>query len=293
MDFEDFIESGKIASKVREKSKSLVKVGESALSIVENIEELILSYGALPAFPVNISINSIAAHYTPSLSSQLTIRENDVVKIDIGVSLNGAITDTAYTVDFSNKHTALIQACEKSLEEAIKLMKPGTIIDSISEVIESTIKSYGFLPVSNLTGHLIKRNILHAGVELPNVVRKIQYKLKEGDIFAVEPFASTGSGYVVDCDEVEIFSFLQKKPLRSLAAREIQDYIIKNYGYLPFAQRWLEKKFPPLAVNAALREMILNKSIVNYPVLKDSGKGIVAQAEHTILILDQPIILTR
>jgi methionyl aminopeptidase len=289
---EDFIESGKIASRVREESRKLIMVEESMLDIAETIEQMIMEEGAKCAFPLNISVNEQAAHFTPETGCTRVLSENDVVKVDMGVSLNDALSDTAYTVDLSGKNGKLVEASESALKEAIRLMLPGTPISEISAKVEDTIKSYGFLPISNLTGHMIKKGLLHAGVEVPNVRTSIPYILQEGDIFAIEPFASAGSGFVQDTDQVEIFSLINPKPLRLPQARRIEEHIMREYRLLPFAQRWLDSKHSRLMVNSALKEMMAQRIVVSYPVLKDSGDGLVSQAEHTILVEEKPLVLT-
>ncbi|MFH1684794.1 MAG: type II methionyl aminopeptidase, partial [Candidatus Micrarchaeota archaeon] len=195
-EIEAFKESGKLASKIREDSKRLIMVGESLLDIAETIEQMIEEDGAKPAFPVNISINDIAAHYTPEAGSEASLGETDLVKIDMGLELNGGLSDTAYTIDLSNQNEKLVTASEDALEKAIAAIKPGMRVGEIGDVIEQTIKGYGFKPISNLSGHMIKSNELHAGVEIPNIKTQDPYELKEGEIFAVEPFATTGNGYV-------------------------------------------------------------------------------------------------
>lgn len=290
---QEYIQSGKIASKVREDSKKLIMIDESLLDIAETIEQLISEEGAKCAFPPNISVNAQAAHFTPESGCEKVLGENDVVKIDLGVSLNNVLTDTAYTIDLGGKYEKLVEASEKALEEAIMLMTPGKKVGEIGAKIEETIKSFGFVPISNLRGHLIKKGLLHAGIEIPNVKCDMAYMLKEGDVFAVEPFASTGSGFVEDSEEVEVFSLINPKPLRMNEARKIQAEIITEYGLLPFAQRWLNKKHSKLIVDMTLREMVAQKIVVSYPVLKDSGDGIVSQAEHTILVGEGPIVLTE
>lgn len=292
-DKEDFIQSGKIASKVREESKKLIMVDGSLLDVAECIEQMINEEGARPAFPVNISLNARAAHFTPEINCELMLNENDLVKVDLGVVLNDAIVDTAYTIDLSGKNGELVKASEKALKEAIKLMTPNTKIAEISATVEKTIKDFGFLPISNLTGHMIKKGLLHAGVEVPNVKTSIAYTLQEGDIFAIEPFASSGSGFVQDTNQVEIFSLACPKPLRMPHARKIQEHIIKEYKSLPFAQRWLDSKYSRLLVNTALKDMITRKVLISYPILKDSGNGLVSQAEHTVLVEETPIVLTK
>ncbi|MEM2908602.1 MAG: type II methionyl aminopeptidase [Candidatus Bilamarchaeaceae archaeon] len=294
-DVDDFRTVGRLAAKIREESKRLIMVDEPLLDIAETIEQMIVAEGAKPAFPVNISVNDIAAHFTPTINDTRTIDENMVVKVDIGVALNGAIGDTAYTIDLSGKSGQLIKATEDALENAIKEMKPDKKVGEIGGVIEETAKKHGYKTISNLSGHKIKTGILHAGVDVPNLRTDDDYVLKEGDIFAVEPFLTTGAGYVIDTDEVNIFSFYDVGAVKMRQSKKIFEYILTEYGVLPFAERWVIRAFSSkLLVNAALKEMLEGKILKGYPVLKEAGGGIVAQAEHTVLITsDGNEVLTR
>ncbi len=281
----DFKQAGKIASKIREESRSLIMVGESLLDVAETIEQMIKEEGAKPAFPVNISINEIAAHYTPEFGSESSLGETDLVKVDLGIEVNGALSDTAYSVDLSGKNEKLVQASQDALAKAIATIKPGVNVGSIGAVVEETIKSFGFKPISNLAGHMIRSNELHAGIDIPNVKTDDPYEFQEGDIFAVEPFATNGAGYVEDLEQVEIFSVYMPANIRMRQSRKIAEYVLKNFGTLPFAERWIRKEFTSrLLVSAALKEMLQSHLLRGYPVLREAGKGLVAQTEHTILV---------
>lgn len=284
-ELEDFRRAGKMAAKIREESKSLIMVGEPLLDIAETIEKMMEDEGSRPAFPVNISLNEIAAHYTPEFGSERVLEENDLVKVDLGLEVNGAISDTAYTIDLSDKNAELVKAAEDALGKAIEVIKAGVKVGEVGAAIEETITGYGFKPIANLSGHMIKSNELHAGVEIPNIKTDDPYVLQEGDIFAVEPFSTTGSGYVEDLEQVEIFSIYQPSSVRMRQSRQIVDFVLKNYGMLPFAERWVRKEFKSkLLVSAALKELLKNHFIRGYPVLREVSRGLVAQAEHTVMV---------
>ncbi len=285
---EEFIEAGKIGSKIREESKQLINIGEGLLDIAETVEGMIKEEGGQPAFPVNVSINNIAAHYTPEFEDKGVIGEKDLVKIDLGVELNGAISDTAYTLDLSGEHEKLVEASKKGLEKAIEVMKPGTTIGEVGGAVEEVIRGYGFKPIANLTGHRISTGMLHTGIDIPSIRTEDPYQLQVGEIYAVEPFATDGKGFVSDTDQVEIFSLYMPGSLRMRESRKLLNFIISNYGMLPFAERWLIKEFrSKLLLKNALKEMLRMQVIKAYPVLKEAGDGLVSQAEHTVLIEEE------
>jgi methionyl aminopeptidase len=286
-EIESFREAGKVAARIREESKSLVMVDAQLLDIAETIEKMIEDEGAKPAFPVNISINEIAAHYTPEHECEAVLGEDDLVKIDLGIDIDGALSDTAYTIDLGGQRDKLVESSQKALDSAIDAIKPGTQVGEIGGIIEDTITEYGYRPISNLTGHMIKSNALHAGIEIPNVRNNTPYAFKEGDIFAVEPFATDGGGMVEDLQQVEIFSVYQPGSVRMRQSRRIIEYVLKNFGMLPFAERWLRKEFgSKLLVGAAIKELLKHHVLRGYPVLREIDKGMISQAEHTVLVTD-------
>lgn len=292
---DDFREAGKITAKIIEESKRLIMVGEPLLDIAEYIEQMIEKEGAVPAFPVNLSTNSIAAHYTPNVDDKRTIEENDLLKVDIGVSINGAIGDSAYTTDLSGKNQQLVDVAKEALDAMIKAIKPGVKIGELGAIPEGIAKKYGLKTINNLSGHMIKTGLLHAGVDIPNVKTDDDYEIKAGEIYAIEPFITNGAGYVVETDEVGIFGFYGTGNISMRQSKKILEQIIKEYKLLPFAERWVVRKFnSKLLVNAALREMLENHIITGYPVLKDAKDGLVSQAEHTVLVnADGCEILTK
>jgi methionyl aminopeptidase len=286
-ELELFYEAGKIGARIREKSRKLVSPGKPILEIVQAIEHMIDDEGVAPAFPPTVCLNEIAAHFTPEIGSEIVIGEKDIVKVDLGVSLDGALSDTAYTVDIGGEYPDLIKACDESLNSAIKTIAPDVMAGEVGEVIEKTISSYGLRPIANLSGHMIERNTLHAGINIPNVGTKDSYALEEGDIFAVETFATDGAGYVDEVGKPAIFSAEEPSKMKIGRSRKIVEFIQNKYESLPFTDRWLIREFGSrLQVGLAMKELMANFSIVDHPPLKEVRGGMVSQSEHTILVTD-------
>jgi methionyl aminopeptidase len=279
-----FSEAGGIAAEVMEKAYKKVKEGVKLLEVADFAEGLIVEMGAKPAFPINISINERAAHYTPDIDDPAVFLQGDLVKLDIGVHVNGYIGDIARSKAVGGGHKELIAAAEAALENAISALKPGVKTNEIGGVVEKTIKDYGFLPVSNLTGHMLTEWNLHGGTVVPNVRTMAGYKFKEGDVFAIEPFSTDGAGRVVDEPNAMIFRFLTDKPLRMREARLILTHVKDNYSTLPFAERWVAGLVPKFKLGLALRQLVSTKSFHAYHILKEKEGGLVAQAEHSIRI---------
>ena len=286
-EIDNFIEAGKVTAKIREESKRLIMIGGSVNDAIETIENMIIDEGVGFAFPVNISINNIAAHFTTTVGDkELLFGENDVVKVDLGCEVNGALGDTAYTVDLGDKHSKLLEASKTALDNALKHVKPGINVSELGKIIEDTITSFGYKPIKNLSGHKIVPGILHAGVNIPNYADAGEdYVLKEGDVFACEPFATNGEGFVIDKDDVRIFSLIDISNVNMRQSRKILEYIVEKFKFLPFAERWIYSKFKSkLLVRAAFKELLEKRIIMGYPVLIEAGGGLVSQFEHTFLV---------
>ena len=288
----DFIKASRISAEVLEYGKTLIKKGNSLLDATEKIENKIFELGGKPAFPVQISCDDIAAHFCAAEDDK-TIFENQVVCLDLGVHVNGAIGDNAYTIDLSGKYKELVESAQKALEEALKIVNVGTELREIGKTINDTIKSYGFNPVRNLSGHGLELYDIHTNPTLPNFDNGDKTKLTKNMTFAIEPFATTGAGVVGEKGHPTVFMMRNKKPVRSPITREVLKEI-ESYENLPFAERWLTRKFGAKA-NFALRELNQLGIIHQFPPLVETSKGIVSQAEHSILIdgEGEVVVLTK
>lgn len=289
--YDNYIFAGTVASKARKFGIGLLKPDASLLDIAEKVESKIIEEGAGLAFPVNISINEIAAHFSPRADDErLTLKKGDVVKLDLGSHVDGYIADTAITVEIgSNNYCSMIEASSKALENVIDFIKPKVNLFEIGEVVEKTIQSYGFKPISNLTGHSMQRYILHAGKTVPNV-SDLSYKnkLKIDDVLAIEPFATDGAGHVVTGEGSNIY--LCKNTFNPRLIRNNREKLMFNkakeiFKTLPFAQRWFDKRFSNS--DNLLRKLSFLGMIKHYPQLIDADKGIVTQKEHTVIIKEE------
>jgi methionyl aminopeptidase len=297
--FQKYRRAGKIVAEVREKAKKIVHEGMPIIDLCEKVEALIREKGGQPAFPCNVSVNEIAAHFTSPPQDKRTIPEKSIVKIDLGAHVDGYIADSAVTVSFNPEYESLVETAERALEKAVEILRPGLPISQFGSIIQGTIKSYGCKPVSNLTGHQIGRYLIHTGKSLPNVPpivpRFSLAKIGVGEVYGVEPFVTVpdAAGKVKSGSEACIFRFLKPKNLKNTDAKRLLDYVKKNFQTLPFTERWLKGIVPENRYKAAFSELLSSRSLMAYPVfIEESGKP-VAQAEHTVMILkDGCLVLT-
>lgn len=294
-----YLKAGKVLAEARQEAiQKIIRPGAKILDVAEFIEKKILGKGCGLAFPVNISIDEQAAHYTPAASDAREIKEGELVKIDIGAHFDGFVADSAFT--YCSVKNNLVDGVEKIIEASIKVLEPGLAVYEIADAIEPVLKELNIGLIVNLTGHGVGQNMFHAPPTIPSIKNKIDYRLQEGDCIAIEPFACQMNGYVKESGTVEIYRYLQDRPVRSADARQILEYIKKNFGPFPFAKRWLMRPvkagleaFQPGKVSMALKQLEMAGSLETHPVLKEVEGKKVAQAEHTIYIKEKPVVTTK
>jgi len=286
-----YVKAGKIAAEALKFGKELIKPGVLVVEVLDKIEEKILSLGGEIAFPAQISLNETAAHYCPLLGDETKFKDQ-LIKVDVGVHIDGYIADTALSVDLSGKYSELLKASQEALDKALSIIKPGLAVGEIGRVIHETITSFGFSPVKNLSGHGLDQYNVHTRPTIPNFDTGDDRVLEEGMVFAVEPFATNGAGAVYESGEAGVFMLTEKRQVRSPISREVLKEI-DTYNGLPFAKRWLQKKFGA-KVGFAFRELNQLGCLKGFPPLVDEGKGMVSQAEHSVIVTsDGANVFTR
>ena len=283
-ELEKWKEAGKLAHDALHFGKKLIEEGKSMLDITEKIENYVCNNGGKLAFPTNLAINNVGAHWTPSTKTTEKFQKGDIVKLDVGVHIDGYIGDNALTVEVgTEKYGKLIDTSREALNAAIEVAGPGINVSMIGYAVQTTIENRGYKPIANLTGHGIKRYNLHSGISVPNVKENDGAVLKPGDIIAIEPFVTDGAGRVGGKRNSNIYHVRQVRNIRDEKAAEMIDEIQHRYKGLPFAERWLHDIQTNDATNS-LTKLMRAGIISYYPVLDELGKGMVAQSEHTVLI---------
>ena len=276
--YDAYREAGALARKVLHQGAGLVKEGASLLDMVEATEAMVTEGGALLAFPLNVSFNEAAAHDTAMPGDERTFARGDLVKVDLGVQIEGYIADTAMTVDLGD-HAVLVEASRAALEAAIAAVRPGITTGELGTIIQATIEEHGYRPVANLTGHGLDRYDLHAKPSIPNVAMAGGAVIEEGMVFAIEPFATTGSGKVGEATRVEIYRQVAARPTRLPSAKRVLEAARPRRG-LPFSRRWVPGDKVEIGLMTLVRAGILHP----FPMLHDEPGSFVSQAEHTLIV---------
>ncbi|MEM1557494.1 MAG: type II methionyl aminopeptidase [Thermoproteota archaeon] len=284
-----YLTAGDIAKRVKRDLRKWVREGELLLDLCEKVEKRIEELGGAPAFPCNICIDDVAAHFTPPPRFTGRVPPEGLVKIDFGVHVDGYIVDTAFTIPLSPRDREIVEVAEKSLARVSEILKANVRISQVGEIVEKFAKSKGFKVIRNLTGHQIDRFNLHTGLSIPNIKIFGTEKFRKDMVIAIEPFITIadGSGEVGEIEEIYIYRF------KYLSINDIGEFnsfakrLHNSFRTLPFCERWVLNRFGDEERNK-LKKLLeySRKNLVLYPVLVEKNRKKVAQAEDTFLVLE-------
>jgi len=291
---EDYLKAGKIAGEVRENVRKKNWVGSTLAEICEYVESEIIKRGAKCAFPVNTSVNEVAAHYTAEPNDSKTISDTDLVKIDLGAQINGYIADTAVTVNYDPQYDSLVQTAEDALQSAMSMIKVGVKSKDVGRKIQNTIMDMGFKPIANLSGHSLDQYTIHAGKTVPNMWSIGSFDFSEDVAYACEPFvtAKNGLGFVRNGKIKNIFALSSRKRTKDDEANKLLEFIWDNFNMLPFALRWIVKEWEEKEARRLLDILIKKKIVKAYAILVEASGKTVAQAEHTFIPTQTGVMIT-
>ena len=288
---EKFREAGRIAGTARKMAVEMIRPGARLETVMLTVEDYIRSEGAGIAFPAQTSRNHVAAHYCPRPGDPTTYEAEDVVKVDIGVEVDGYVADNAQTVYLGEetKYQNMVKASAAGLQAAIDTAGPGVAVHALSTAIEKAIEGLGFRPVYNLTGHGVARWTVHCAPQIPaSPDRWTRGALEPGMVIAIEPFATDGRGTVHESGRSEIF-MLQKKPRKMKGIDEAVWAGIEAMNGLPFARRSFAD-LPADTIEATLGRLKRTGCLMDFPPLVDPDPSTrIAQTEHTLIVLEDGI----
>lgn len=292
----DYIRAGKIARKVCEHIENFIKPKMKLIDIALEIDGKIEELGGESAFPVNLSLNEIAAHYTPEIGDETIAR--GILKVDLGVCINGYIADTAFSVDLTEdkKFEKMIRLNKKILEEVEKVIRPDFEVREVGEKVFAVLEDFNaregtdFSVIKSLSGHELERDTIHAGLTFSNYRNENATKIKEM-AFAIEPFVTSGVGDIYEGKEGGIYVLQSDRPVRDKESRELLNFIKEKYKTRPFCLRWLEKK-GFAKIKFPISNLVKLGILHQYPLLIEKSKSPVSQFEHTFLINEGKVICT-
>lgn len=292
---EKLVEAGRIAAIVRREGAAKLKVpGTSYLEVMDYCNSRMIELGGEIAW-AQMAVNHVAAHFCPTDEDKSVTEEGQLIKIDIGVHIDGWIADTAMTVEVgdSNKYSDLMQAAKNALNAAIAVVKPGVAISELGKAQMDEAQKMGFTTIKNLSGHTLDQHTVHSGISIPTYESGEKTQLEEGMHVAIEPFVTDGDGFVKDEGKATVFMLNGDVKVRSPYARQIVDFVKERNG-LPFTTRDITRKFSKGVFALGMRELINSSALGEYPPLAERTKGMVAQFEHSMIVTKEgALVYTR
>lgn len=283
---DQYKKSGVITRAVRELVPDLVKPGGRLADVSAVVEEEVRRRGGFPAFPTGIGVNHVTAHYAPQEGDETRFKEGDLVKVDFGVHVDGYVTDTSTTISLGREDDLIIDAAKKCLEVAIDAVKSDPRVGEVGRRVYAEARRFGFRTIENLTGHTVDRFVVHAGKSIPNLYVPGMPVLKEGDVFAIEPFltSSEAAGYVVNSRTTTIFAIASRKKTATGDLDKFVDDVWNDRKTLPFSPRWYVEEWGRKKLDVVITELVKRKIVHGYPTLVEASGSRVAQFEHTAAI---------
>ncbi len=193
--------AGEIVALAHQAAKAAIRPGLSTLELDKICEDVILANDATPSFKglygfpnaCCISVNNVLVHGIPS--SDIILKDGDIVSVDIGACYHGYHGDSAWSYavgSISEEAKKLMEVTEQSLYEGLKMAKAGNRLTDISHAIETYVYQNGFSIPQDYAGHGIGSQV-HEDPTVPNFGKPGKgVRLKEGMCLAIEPMVHAG-----------------------------------------------------------------------------------------------------
>ena len=296
------------------KAVALVKPGASVLAVCKEVDDFIASTCASsfnkqkqadgrpldkgPAFPCCISVNSVAAHFSPVEGCEQVIREGDVCGIDLGCHIDGWITVGAHTVvaqadpaaPVTGKAADVIAAANTVMELALRTIKAGADTGSAGDLFQEVAEAYGCNMCEGVLSHNMKRFQIDGNkVVLDRTThdQKVEInEIEQAEVYAIDIVVSTGEGKLKVQDEKETSVYKTDKSvvynLKMKASRAFFSEVMAKFPDTPFTIRALEDQ---RAAKLGVKECLDHGLLMDYPVLHESKDEIVAHFKSTVLLM--------
>ncbi|MHB1868531.1 MAG: type II methionyl aminopeptidase [Nitrososphaerales archaeon] len=283
---QSYLKAGEISREIKKEVESRNWEGKTYLEICEFVEGGIRKRGGQPAFPCNVCANEVAAHYTAEIDDPKTVPENALLKVDVGVQVDGYIADTAVTLCYNEDLVDMTEATKAALSEGLKAVRAGARTSDVGKVVDSYARRRGYIPIANLSGHALEQYVVHAGTSVPNVWSPSPASFKENKAYAIEPFFTTNdaSGIVIEGKSQNIHGLVARKNTKDQELNKFLDSVWNKCRTLPFTVRWFQEEFPKGRLNEIVSRLVKMKLVRSYAVLVEAKNCPVAQAEHTVAV---------
>lgn len=260
-------------------------------------------------FPTCVSVNEIAGHFSPLKGESKVVRSGDVVKVDLGVQIDGFVAQVAHTIliapstedspsatlneagKVSDRRADVIKAAWTAAECAARLMQPGRKNSEVTQYLQQVADEFKCQPVSGVLSHEIKRHVIDGSnciiskENLNDEQRVDEFEFGINQAYTLDILMSSGDGKT---RETECRHTVYKRAventyiLKTAKARQFISDVNKRYPSLPFSLRNIEdEQCARVGVSEAKRHALLHE----YPVLAERPGEYIAQFKFSVLLL--------
>eukprot|EP01123_Difflugia_compressa_P008509 TRINITY_DN2554_c3_g1_i1.p1 TRINITY_DN2554_c3_g1~~TRINITY_DN2554_c3_g1_i1.p1 ORF type:complete len:409 (-),score=82.20 TRINITY_DN2554_c3_g1_i1:123-1220(-) len=250
------------------------------------------------AFPTCISVNNCAGHFSPIPEDPaVVLKEGDLVKIDLGVHIDGYISQCAHSTviglpsdsaPLSGRLADAVCAAYFAAECAQRLLRPGKTNTEITKIIQKVASIFHVNPLEGVLSHELKRNLIDGNnviINKADIDQNVEeFKFEVNQVYAIDIVMSTGEGKARETTQrTTVFkrAIDRSYQLKLQAARTIFHEIMEKAPILPFTMRCLDEKKRRMGIVEIVKHDLLD----SYPVLFEKDGEFIVQFKFTALVL--------
>jgi len=266
---------------ITEKTGSLYKKGDISRGV---------------AFPTCISKNSLAGHFSPlTPSPDATLQNGDLIKIDLGVQIDGfaSLVATTFQVGggpIEGAKANAMAAAWTGAECAIRMMKPGTSNEQITEMFQKVADSFGCQCLEGVLSHELRQFVIDGENTIlakPSPERQVEkFELQPNKVYAIDVVMSTGEGKAIrkDVHDTTIYKRIVENQyqLKNKTARQFLKQVNTDFPAYPFTLRNFTETLT--RARAGLKECLAHDLLSDYPVLHEKENEFIAQFKFTCVV---------
>jgi curved DNA binding protein len=249
------------------------------------------------AFPMSISVNHVVGHNSPCNEDEQLLEDGDLVKLDMGVHIDGFIAMVANSLTVGSPATGpkadVMLAAAVAAEGVLATIKPGCCNKDITAVIERAANAFGVNVVEGVLSHNLKQHVIDGNKVIlgkETTEHKVdEEEIEELDVFAIDIIMSTGEGKPTEKDELKTTIYKhqvdQTYNLKMKASREVFSQVTSDHPTLPFTLR----QYDGTRTRLGMKECINHDLFVPYPVLEEKEGDLVAHVKFTVLMSEEGV----